>query len=298
MVLGRKMVHTPLSRSGNASLGRNRQPVRFVKLSDLRERRQCEQVAAVCYRVNSSDIEFLLVRTSGGTRWTFPKGNVMPGLSHAQAAALEAFEEAGVHGRIEEASFARYASGTGGAKRSASGFSGLEVKAHLCQVVRLAKPKESKRDRTWFSALEAKQRLKKGRDERYGAGFARVIDRAVARIQRLINKGRAVSDQGRSGLSQQDRRLTEDSQRDPLQRVQFEAAPQAYGFLPDMQFIRKVPSRLQGSRPPAFGLIRPKLLQADVLQFSASPAADQTTNPTNSNVENSSSPKRKAARVR
>ena len=47
------------------------------------------------------------MRTRGG-RWTFPKGRVESGLTHAQAAALEAFEEAGVHGRIEEAAFARY----------------------------------------------------------------------------------------------------------------------------------------------------------------------------------------------
>src|ERR1039458_5649248 len=82
--------------------------VPFVRLSHLRRLCECEQVAAVCYRVRSGAIEFLLVRTRGGGRWTFPKGSAEPGLTHAQAAALEAFEEAGVHGRIEEASFTRY----------------------------------------------------------------------------------------------------------------------------------------------------------------------------------------------
>jgi len=52
-------------------------------------------------------IEFLLVQTRGG-RWIFPKGGVERGLTRAQSAALEAFEEAGVHGRIEAAAFARY----------------------------------------------------------------------------------------------------------------------------------------------------------------------------------------------
>ena len=64
-------------------------------------------MAAVCYRVRAGEIEFLLVQTGKG-RWIFPKGGVEPGLTHAQAAALEAFEEAGVHGRMEEASFTRY----------------------------------------------------------------------------------------------------------------------------------------------------------------------------------------------
>ena len=53
-------------------------------------------VAAVCFRILSTEIEFLLVRTRRG-RWTFPKGGTEPGLTHAQSAALEALEEAGVH---------------------------------------------------------------------------------------------------------------------------------------------------------------------------------------------------------
>src|SRR5579863_8089925 len=85
-----------------------RRPERQVRLSQLRSLRECEQVAAVCYRMGSEGVEFLLVRTRGSGRWTFPKGSTEAGLTHAQAAALEAFEEAGVHGRIEEASFARY----------------------------------------------------------------------------------------------------------------------------------------------------------------------------------------------
>ncbi len=59
------------------------------------------KVAAVCYRVNrESEIEFLLVRTASG-RWTFPKGGVDDDPTAAAAAAREAFEEAGVRGRIE-----------------------------------------------------------------------------------------------------------------------------------------------------------------------------------------------------
>src|ERR1700685_2314002 len=134
---------------------------KFFQLSELRRLRRSEQVAAVCYRIRGKAIEFLLVQTRGG-RWIFPKGSAEPGLSHAQAAALEAFEEAGVHGRIEEASFARYVRRErGGARKSAakSGKKELAVYAHLCEVSRLSPPKESKRDRTWFSFEEAKRLL-------------------------------------------------------------------------------------------------------------------------------------------
>src|SRR6476660_1784817 len=93
---------------------------KFFRLAELRKLKQCEQVAAVCYRVRGGVIEFLLVQTGKG-RWIFPKGSVEPGLTHAQAAALEAFEEAGVHGRIEEASFTSYVRRRGRGLRNSGG---------------------------------------------------------------------------------------------------------------------------------------------------------------------------------
>src|SRR5437762_10126722 len=93
-------------------------PTRVFRVSQVRRLRKCQQVAAVCYRIRGSNIEFLLVQTRGG-RWTFPKGGVEPGLTHAQAAALEAYEEAGVHGRMEEVSFTRYVRRKGSGSSSA-----------------------------------------------------------------------------------------------------------------------------------------------------------------------------------
>jgi 8-oxo-dGTP pyrophosphatase MutT (NUDIX family) len=103
---------------------------RFLHLSKLRRLRETEQVAAVCYRLRGSEVQFLLVQTGAG-RWIFPKGSVEPGLTHAQAAAIEAFEEAGVHGRIEEKSFSRYRLRRAGKKGK------QRVMAHLCEVLRL-----------------------------------------------------------------------------------------------------------------------------------------------------------------
>ncbi len=157
------------------------QSAKFVALSHLRRLRGCEQVAAVCYRVRGTAIEFLLVQTRGG-RWTFPKGNTEPGLTHAQAAALEAFEEAGVHGRMEEASFARYTRRKG--RRDASAVA-LAVNAHLCEVLWLGPAQESGRNPTWYSPEKAKRRLREDRTSGDGAELARVVDRAVARIHRL-----------------------------------------------------------------------------------------------------------------
>ena len=158
---------------------------RFVRLTELRKLKQCEQVAALCYRMRGGSIEFLLVQTRKG-RWIFPKGNAEPGLTHAQAAALEAFEEAGVHGRMEEASFTRYTR----RERSEARGSGTEssVIVHLCEVLRLVAPQESDRNPTWFSANKAKRRLQEDRTPEFGAELARVLDRAVSRIQRPRGK--------------------------------------------------------------------------------------------------------------
>ena len=163
---------------------------KFLRLSQLRRLRGCEQVAAVCYRVRASGIEFLLVRTNSG-HWTFPKGKAEPGLTHAQAAALEAYEEAGVHGRMEEASFARYVRRKSPKLRDSAGRSAekpageVAVQAHLCEVLRLEPPQESNRDPTWFSAEKAKRRLREDRTPDFGAELARIVDRAGTRIRRL-----------------------------------------------------------------------------------------------------------------
>jgi len=169
--------------AGDRSPNGGPRSARFFRPPQLRKLRGSEQVAAVCYRARGSGIEFLLVRTRSG-RWTFPKGGLEPGLTHAQVAALEAFEEAGVHGRMEEASFARYIR----RKRGGNGHSAaaeVAVSAHLCEVLRLDPPQEANRNPTWFSAGQAKRRLQEDRAPDYGAEFARVVDRAVARIQRL-----------------------------------------------------------------------------------------------------------------
>jgi len=149
-------------------------------------RKPAEQVAAVCYRASHAGIEFLLVQTGGG-RWTFPKGNAEPGLSGAQSAALEAFEEAGVHGRIEESAFARY---TFHKKRS-QGTQPVQIYAYLCEVTRLEAPQELKRNPTWFSAGMAKQKLREHRRAARGAELARVIDCAADRIEQVRRRSSA-----------------------------------------------------------------------------------------------------------
>ena len=85
-------------------LRRRGRPVRALRTSNLtgdQSARVRHQVAAVPVRIGArGTIEVLVISTRGSGRWTVPKGWPMPGRSDAEAAAQEAYEEAGVRGSI------------------------------------------------------------------------------------------------------------------------------------------------------------------------------------------------------
>jgi 8-oxo-dGTP pyrophosphatase MutT (NUDIX family) len=221
-----------------------------VRLSELRKLRECEKVAAVCYRVRAGEAEFLLVQTRGSRRWTFPKGSTEAGLTHAQMAAIEAFEEAGVHGRMEEAAFAQYFS-----RRRSGGWSSanrMVVSAHLCEVLRLSSPKETGRNRTWFSVRDAKKKLREARSNEEGSEFARVVDKAVERIRRSSHESISVKAQ------------CDTSVRNEWNRVEIESR------IPECWADRLLPSRIQRfAEIQSFGLASDQAEQptSDVASF-------------------------------
>ena len=225
-----------------------------------------QQVAAVCYRMGKRGIEFLLVQSRGG-RWIFPKGGVECGLTQAQSAAVEAFEEAGVHGWMEEIPFTHYfrnprdAADTTAARTKDKRLAGgrffrpeLPVAAHLCEVTRLEPPQEANRNPTWFSAEKAKQRLLHDHAPEFGAELVRVVERAWSRIQRL----------------QSVRKTPDRTYRDGLQEVRFEAFEE--GRFPrdlGVAFVRNFFRQHRGGRSSAAieAAVRAQLQK--VLQFGA-----------------------------
>lgn len=64
----------------------------------------------LCVRDSPTGPEVLLVKTFDTGRWIIPKGWPINGLSLAEAAAQEAWEEAGVRGRIGTREIGRLAS--------------------------------------------------------------------------------------------------------------------------------------------------------------------------------------------
>ena len=66
-----------------------------------------EQYAAICYRKHreSGEAEVLVVTSRESGRWIVPKGWPIKGKKPHEVAAIEAFEEAGVRGRIKKKRF-------------------------------------------------------------------------------------------------------------------------------------------------------------------------------------------------
>jgi 8-oxo-dGTP pyrophosphatase MutT (NUDIX family) len=67
-----------------------------------------KQVAALCWRTGKRGLEVLLITSRNTKRWILPKGWPEPDLTLAENAAREAFEEAGVTGKITTSPVGHY----------------------------------------------------------------------------------------------------------------------------------------------------------------------------------------------
>jgi 8-oxo-dGTP pyrophosphatase MutT (NUDIX family) len=139
------------------------------------------QVAAVCYRRQEDSIEFLLVNTNSGGKWTFPKGDPKASISHSQAAEREAWEEAGARGHIEPRHFHLYLHSKGVFWKP-PGVREFVIKAFLMEVDSINGSHEPERNPTWFTGDEAKKILAKGREVKYAREMQAVVDRALEHL--------------------------------------------------------------------------------------------------------------------
>ncbi|MGE0586415.1 MAG: NUDIX hydrolase [Flavobacteriaceae bacterium] len=71
------------------------------------------QVAALCHKRTKAGLRVLIITSRGTERWILPKGWPMTDRKPHEAAALEAYEEAGVKGKVEAAPYASYAARKG-----------------------------------------------------------------------------------------------------------------------------------------------------------------------------------------
>jgi 8-oxo-dGTP pyrophosphatase MutT (NUDIX family) len=73
---------------------------REIELGDGGKTDLRTQFAALCYRIKADKVQFCIVTSRRSGRWIVPKGWPMNGETPMDAAATEAFEEAGVRGKI------------------------------------------------------------------------------------------------------------------------------------------------------------------------------------------------------
>ena len=112
------------------------------------------QYAALPYRLRDDGVDILLVTSRETRRWTLPKGWPMKSRTPSVAAAREAFEEAGVLGRIAAAPIGAYPY----LKRLRGGLDlPCTVEVFPLQVThqRDRWPEAAQRSREWFSREEA-----------------------------------------------------------------------------------------------------------------------------------------------
>lgn len=110
------------------------------------------QVGAICRCVATGDV--VLITSRGTGRWVIPKGWPMEGKTLSAAAATEAWEEAGVEGRMHDAELGRYRYD----KEQERGYSvPVEVRVFLMDAERLRAdfPESKQRKRRWFPPAEA-----------------------------------------------------------------------------------------------------------------------------------------------
>ena len=103
-------------------------------------------------------IEVLLVTGRRSRRWTIPKGWPMSGKSLAEAAAVEAFEEAGIEGKVDPEPLGSF----NHTKQSVpNGTLDVRILVHPMNVEReLSKwPELGQRRRKWFTVKEAAERV-------------------------------------------------------------------------------------------------------------------------------------------
>jgi phosphohistidine phosphatase len=113
------------------------------------------QSAVIPFRLRKAGPEILVIYSSNRKHWIVPKGIMDPGLTARESAAKEAWEEAGVEGRIYDGSLGAYTCKKWGARCHVEVFA-MEV-THL---VPEKKWEESHRGREWVTPEQAARRLK------------------------------------------------------------------------------------------------------------------------------------------
>ena len=129
-------------------------PEPFAEAAQAAAQHAADQVAALCWRRRRGAVQVLLISSRDSGRWVIPKGWPIAGLSTADAAAREAWEEAGVEGKVQATPLGAF--GYDKLARMSVTVRCL-VAVHALRVLALKDrfPEAGQRRRAWFNPAEA-----------------------------------------------------------------------------------------------------------------------------------------------
>ena len=112
-----------------------------------------EQSGVIPYRIMDGKMEVMLITSSGSKRWVIPKGLIEPNMTPEDSAAKEAWEEAGVLGKVFPDLMGTYEYYKSGCT--------WQVDVFLLQVETVMEnwPEAYKRKRQWVSIPKAIKRV-------------------------------------------------------------------------------------------------------------------------------------------
>lgn len=116
--------------------------------------RQVNQFGAICWRKAETGLDVLLITSRETGRWVIPKGWPMKGISAAEAAGREAWEEAGVEGKLSDTCLGVFSYDK---LMPADQAIPCVVALYGLRVEKLARryPEQRQRRRKWFTARKA-----------------------------------------------------------------------------------------------------------------------------------------------
>lgn len=128
--------------------------IRLLRRGDLKRPETRKQYAALPWRHAGAGLEVLLISSRDTGRWVIPKGWPIKGLTPAETAAREAFEEAGLGGMVSKRPIGQFEYG----KRIDNGVvqpCRVEVFGLEQMVQHQEWPEQGLRRLQWFSVAEA-----------------------------------------------------------------------------------------------------------------------------------------------
>lgn len=117
------------------------------------------QVGALCWRYDAGKLRILVITSRNTKRWILPKGWVMPGKSAGKAASIEAWEEAGVSGKVSRKPIGAFRYLKFGSGKTPDLPCQVDVYGIKVRDVASKWPEKHERKRRWMSPKRAASRV-------------------------------------------------------------------------------------------------------------------------------------------